>query len=91
VPGQRRPSTHNIYDAKRKSDEIRVAFPEFSRDFYVTFPDTHSSWRNTRPVRLTGGWLLMLICSERKVLLACSGWFVLREKYYCPVADKSNE
>jgi hypothetical protein len=26
-----------------------------------------------RSVRLAGGWLLMLICSERKVLLA--GWF----------------
>jgi hypothetical protein len=33
----------------------------------------------------------MLICSERKVLLAGSGWFVLREKYCCLVADKPNE
>jgi hypothetical protein len=30
------------------------------------------SWRPKRPVRLAGGWLLMLICSERKVLLV--GW-----------------
>jgi hypothetical protein len=37
------------------------------------------------PVRLAGGWWLVLICSERKVLLAgCCGRFVLREKYlYC--------
>jgi hypothetical protein len=38
----------------------------------------------------------MLICSERKVLLAdcwliAGGWFVLREKYCWLVADKPNE
>jgi hypothetical protein len=34
----------------------------------------------------------VLICSERKVLLAVAGgWFVLREKYYWLVADKPNE
>jgi hypothetical protein len=32
----------------------------------------------------------VLICSERKVLLA-DCWFVLREKYCWPVADKPNE
>jgi hypothetical protein len=33
---------------------------------------------------------LVLICCERKVLLA-GGWFVLREKYCWLVADKPNE
>jgi hypothetical protein len=33
---------------------------------------------------------LVLICSERKVLLA-GCWFVLREKYYWLVANKPNE
>jgi hypothetical protein len=32
----------------------------------------------------------VLICSERKVLLA-GGWFVLREKYCWLVADKPSE
>jgi hypothetical protein len=36
------------------------------------------------------GWWLVLVCSERKVLLA-GGWFVLREKYCWLVADKSDE
>jgi hypothetical protein len=36
------------------------------------------------------GWWLMLIYSERKVLLAYC-WFVLREKYCWLVADKPNE
>jgi hypothetical protein len=31
----------------------------------------------------------VLICSERKVF--AGGWFVLREKYCCLVADKPNE
>jgi hypothetical protein len=31
-----------------------------------------------------------LVCSERKILLA-GGWFVLREKYCWLVADKPNE
>jgi hypothetical protein len=32
----------------------------------------------------------VLVCSERRVLLA-GGWFVLREKYYWLVADKPIE
>jgi hypothetical protein len=32
----------------------------------------------------------VLICSERKVLLA-DRWFVVREKYYWLVADKPNK
>jgi hypothetical protein len=32
----------------------------------------------------------VLICSERKILLA-GGWFVLREKYCRLVADNPNE
>jgi hypothetical protein len=44
----------------------------------------------------TIGWCLVLICSERKVLLAgywliTSCWFVLREKYCWLMADKPNE
>jgi hypothetical protein len=40
------------------------------------------------------GWWLMLVCSERRVLLAGSvagGWFVVREKYCWLVADKPSE
>jgi hypothetical protein len=33
-----------------------------------------------QPVRLAGGWRLVLVCSERKVQLT-GDWFVLREKY----------
>jgi hypothetical protein len=36
------------------------------------------------------GWWLVLVCSERKVLLA-GGWFVLREKSSWLVADKPSE
>jgi hypothetical protein len=36
------------------------------------------------------GWWLVLICCERKVLLA-GGWFVPREKYCWLVAHKPNE
>jgi hypothetical protein len=32
----------------------------------------------------------MLVCSERRVLLA-GCWFVVREKYYWLVADKPSE
>jgi hypothetical protein len=32
------------------------------------------------PVRLAGGWWLMLICSERKVLLADCCWLVCSER-----------
>jgi hypothetical protein len=44
-----------------------------------------------RLVRLAGGWWLVLIYSERKVLLADYWWFVLREKYCWLMADKPNE
>jgi hypothetical protein len=40
-------------------------------------------------VRLTFDWWLVLISSERKVLLV--GWFVLREKDCWPMVDKLNE
>jgi hypothetical protein len=39
-----------------------------------------------RPIRLVGGWWLVLIC-----WLIAGGWFVVREKYYWLVADKPNE
>jgi hypothetical protein len=37
------------------------------------------------------GWWLVLICSERKVLLVVGSWFVLREKFCWLVADKPSE
>jgi hypothetical protein len=40
---------------------------------------------------LADGLWLVLICSERKVLLFVGGWFILREKYCWLVADKPNE
>jgi hypothetical protein len=33
-----------------------------------------------QPVRLAGGWLLVLICSERKILLADCWWLVCSER-----------
>jgi hypothetical protein len=42
------------------------------------------------PVRLAVGWWLVLVCSERRVLLT-GGWFVLREKYCYLVGDKPSE
>jgi hypothetical protein len=33
-----------------------------------------------QPVRLAGGWWLVLICSERKVLLADCWWLVCSER-----------
>jgi hypothetical protein len=30
-----------------------------------------------QPVRLAGGWWLVLICSERRVLLAGCGWLLV--------------
>jgi hypothetical protein len=33
-----------------------------------------------RPVRLAGGWWLVLVCSERKVLLAGSCWLICSER-----------
>jgi hypothetical protein len=35
---------------------------------------------NLQPVRLAGGWRLVLICSERKVLLAGCWWLVCSER-----------
>jgi hypothetical protein len=46
------------------------------------------------PVRLAGGWLLVLICfvlRGKYCWLVAGGWFVLREKYCWLVADKPNE
>jgi hypothetical protein len=56
---------------------------------------------------LAGGWLLVLICYEKKIIsgrllvLICSekkycwmvagDWFVLRKNYCCLVVDKLNE
>jgi hypothetical protein len=57
--------------------------------FFYFFPG--ASWFFPGvPVRLAGGWWLVLICSERKVLVA-GGWFVPREKYCWLVADKPSE
>jgi hypothetical protein len=44
-----------------------------------------------QPVRLADGWWLVLICSERKVLLA--GWLICSERKILLwlVADKPNE
>jgi hypothetical protein len=39
---------------------------------------------------LAWGWWLVLVCSERRVLLA-GCWFVMREKYCWLVADKPSE
>jgi hypothetical protein len=30
-----------------------------------------------QPVRLAGGWWLVLVCSKRRVLLAGSGWLLV--------------
>jgi hypothetical protein len=39
-----------------------------------------NSVKNNQPVRLAGGWWLVLICSERKVLLAGWWWLVCSER-----------
>jgi hypothetical protein len=36
--------------------------------------------KRSRPVRLAGGWLLMLVCFERKVLLTGCWWLVCSER-----------
>jgi hypothetical protein len=36
--------------------------------------------RGMQPVRLAGGWCLVLVCSERRVLLAGCGWLVCCER-----------
>jgi hypothetical protein len=50
-------------------------------------PQTLHRSANLDPVCLASGWLLVLICSERKLLLA-GGWFVLIGKYCRLVTDK---
>jgi hypothetical protein len=35
---------------------------------------------NWQPVRLAGGWWLVLVCSERRVLLAGCWWLVCSER-----------
>jgi hypothetical protein len=35
---------------------------------------------NLQPVRLAGGWWLVLVCSERRVLLAGCWWLVCCER-----------
>jgi hypothetical protein len=35
---------------------------------------------NLEPVRLAGGWWLVLVCSERRVLLAGCWWLVCAER-----------
>jgi hypothetical protein len=37
-----------------------------------------------QPVRLAGGWWLVLICSERKVLLAGCCWLISSERKVLP-------
>jgi hypothetical protein len=39
--------------------------------------NTIYSWKNRQPIRLAGGWWLVLICSERKILLTGCWWLVL--------------
>jgi hypothetical protein len=45
-----------------------------------------------RPVGQADDWWLVLICSEKKVLLASSWWLICSEKKVSPlVADKPDE
>jgi hypothetical protein len=37
------------------------------------------------PVRLAGGWCLVLICSERKLLLADCWWLVCSDRIWLPI------
>jgi hypothetical protein len=39
---------------------------------------------------VAGGWCWLLLREEYCWLVA-NGWFVLRERYYCLVADKPSE
>jgi hypothetical protein len=41
---------------------------------------TSGSTRNWQPVRLAGGWWLVLVCCERRVLLAGCWWLVCCER-----------
>jgi hypothetical protein len=52
--------------------------------------DLTSQAVNLQPIRLAGGWRLVLICSERKVLLADCWWLVCSERKVL-VADKPNK
>jgi hypothetical protein len=38
--------------------------------------------RNKQPVRLAGGWWLVLVCSERRVLLAGCGWLLVAGSFW---------
>jgi hypothetical protein len=42
--------------------------------------NTIYSWKNRQPIRLAGGWWLVLICSERKILLTGCWWLVCSER-----------
>jgi hypothetical protein len=35
-----------------------------------------------QPVRLSGGWWLVLVCSERRVLLASCGWLLVADSFW---------
>jgi hypothetical protein len=37
---------------------------------------------NVQPVRLAGGWWLVLVCSERTVLLAGCGWLLVAGSFW---------
>jgi hypothetical protein len=50
----------------------RVTFSD--RSFLTCMTD------DQQPVRLAGGWRLVLICCERKVLLAECWWLVCHER-----------
>jgi hypothetical protein len=56
------------------------------------FPFSIKGWtlEDKRPVRLAGGRWLVLICSERKVLLADCWWLVCCERKVL-LADKPNK
>jgi hypothetical protein len=55
---------------------------------YTVTPQQLASWQlrivdgrlYNQPVRLAGGWWLILVCSDRKVLLAGCWWLVCCER-----------
>jgi hypothetical protein len=49
-----------------------------TRLYRQAYPIVVSAWLTIlHPVRLADGWWLMLICSERKVLLASCWWLLV--------------
>jgi hypothetical protein len=52
----------------------------FKYEYNGTETITCSSITIVQPVRLAGGWWLVLICSERKVLLAGCWWLICSER-----------